>query len=416
MAKSTANDELQTLREENVRLMRENESLRSQMNTAARSKGRRTHHFWRAFTSAAMISLAGALLVAGNLLFWAGNTIINTDKYMAVVTPIIQNKEVQTALAQYTTDQLFSTVDVQQIIQDSLPPKAEFLAPTLSSQVEKSTLAALEKVLANEKFQDVWINGMRMSHEKLLAYVRSYEGNGTISLQDVYQQATAGLSDTKLAFLADKQLPAKVGSITVAEASWLPAAHTIVVNIGLYQALTTLLFLALSIGAIWVSSNRRRTTITLGVMFAAFMLVTLIGIRIMNMAIVNSIDTQYQPAVQEIVNALTQSLVVATRTILLLGVLTVIIAWMSGPYPAAAAIRRRSQLFLGGNVHGALFSHGENRFTLWIGAHKRILQWVLVILIAVIMLLVTLSPALVLVYALLMLVAVVVVELLAARR
>ena len=68
----------------------------------------------------------------------------------------------------------------------------------------------------------------------------------------------------------------------------------------------------------------------------------------------------------------------------------------------------------GGKAHQALFGKHENALTRFVGRGKRRLQLSLVTLIALIMLLIKLSPKLVILYGLLMLLAVIVTEILAA--
>ena len=85
------------------------------------------------------------LLITGNLLFWTGNTLVKTDRFTASVAPIIKNSAVQTAVADYTTTQLYNNVDVSQVITQALPPRAEFLASSITGQLKSYTNSSATK-------------------------------------------------------------------------------------------------------------------------------------------------------------------------------------------------------------------------------------------------------------------------------
>ena len=69
-------------------------------------------NIWKKIGAVASVIVATALLVAGNLLFWAGNTLIDPQRFNAVVSPLIASPEIQQALSRYTSEQLFARVDV----------------------------------------------------------------------------------------------------------------------------------------------------------------------------------------------------------------------------------------------------------------------------------------------------------------
>ncbi|HMH31244.1 MAG TPA: hypothetical protein VK534_02090 [Methylomirabilota bacterium] len=374
------------------------------------------HSPWRGLAVWTCAIIATAMLVAGNLLFWVGNTLVNTDRYVAAVGPLIQKPEIQTAIATYTTDQIFKTVNVEGIIKDNLPPRAVFLAPQLTTQAKTYTNKGIKGLLANQKVQDYWYKSLAKRHDALITFSKEYEGNGTIEVSDIYTQLSKQLSGTKLSFLAGKALPENVGSIKVATAGWLPIVHNVSKNIGLYQAITTLLFLGLSALAIVLSRRRRATAIALGIMFSLSMLVSLVAIKIAGGIAASEVALNYQTAVHVAYDTVLHSFVTQTTTILLLGLLLAAVAWLSGPYKSAEAVKSRIVTLLSGKLHKSLFGGHENGFTKWVAQYKRYLQWGSVLLISMVMLAVQLSPKLVAVYGLVILALALLIELLAADK
>jgi hypothetical protein len=370
---------------------------------------------WKSILAWACVSIATALLVVGNVFFWAGNTVVNTDKYVATVGPLIEKPEIRSGIAQYTTDKLFEAVDVSQYVQTALPPRADFLAPQLTGQLKAQTQKSLESLLASPKVKQYWYDSLARRHEALIKFSKSYEGNGTVEVSDIYNQLSKKLADTKLSFLAGKKLPASVGSIQVTTVGWLPALHKVANNIGLYQLVASVLFAGLSMLAIVLSKNRRRKIVQISLIFGATMFVSLVAVRIGRGIVVSHAAQTYQPAIQVAYSTVMRPLVVQTVTVLLASFLLGLLAWISGPYKIATAIRGRAQTLLSGNLHQAVFGQ-ENALTNWADRYKKQLQWGAVVVIGIIMLLVRLSPILILIYGLLILLIVLLIEFLAAPQ
>ncbi|MEK7599863.1 MAG: hypothetical protein AAB462_02420 [Patescibacteria group bacterium] len=405
--------DIKTLSKEIAALKSKVDKLETKL-TKSESKKRSRKFPWRSIASWLCIAIAAALLFVGNLAFWAGNTLVDTDRYVAAVGPLIQEPEIQSAIAGYTTTQLFNRVDVQGYVQSALPPRAEFLAPQLSLQLKTQTENSVKKLLATQKVQDYWYSSLAKRHEAIIGFSKAYQGNGTIEISDLYSHLSKRLSDTRLSFLADRQLPDKVGTIQVATVGWLPVVHKVSNNIGLYQAMATFLLISFSVGAVLLSSKRRRTVITLGFFFAGITLATLLATKIAGGIVASQLQPIYQSAAQVAYSTVFASFVTQTVTLLLISALIVLVAWLSGPYRSAALFKTRVTDLLSGRLRKSIFGTKENTFTLLVSRYKRQLQWTSVLLISLVMLLVQLSPKLIIVYGFLMLVCVLVVELLAA--
>ncbi len=407
------------LRKENADLKLQVAHLQSQLHTskkqAASSPQPQRHPFgWRKPVMWFSLALATALLVTGNLVFWAGNTLVDTNRYVAAVGPLIQKPEIQSAIASYTTTQIFNNVDVNSYVTSVLPPKAAFLAPQLTSQLRDYTQKTIQSTLQNPKVQSYWYSSLTKRHNAIITFSKSYEGNGTIEVSDIYSQLSQRLNGTNLSFLANKKLPPKVGSIQVATVGWLPVVHKLANKIGLYQFLTTVLFLGFSALTVLLARRKRRMLIQLTSVFAISMLVSLLSVSIAKGYVVHQVAPAYQSAVQVAYDTVLHGFVTQTVTILALAAFVVIVAWISGPYKSASLLKGRILRLLTGRLHQSLFGDHENGFTRLLGAHKRFVQWVSVLVIAIIMLVVQLSPKLIALYGLLMLVVVLLIELLAS--
>ena len=218
--KKTPASQLTELQVENEALKRELAQLRQSVakNTEPKSSTRGAN-IWKKIGAIASISVATALLVAGNLIFWAGNTIVDPQRFNAVVSPLIESPEIQQAMSKYTAAQIFQRVDVQQLLTDNLPERISFAAPALANQIQTATQSALVRVTQNESFQQAWNSGIESAHARFINFVQNYQGDGVIQISDVYNRLISQLSDTSLSFLSRVSLPEQVGSITLANAS-----------------------------------------------------------------------------------------------------------------------------------------------------------------------------------------------------
>ena len=82
----------------------------------------------RGVLAAVLVILFAILLPVTLTATWAHRTVVNTDAYVATITPIAASPEVQAAASRAITNQIYAALNPQQIIADALPPKAAPLA------------------------------------------------------------------------------------------------------------------------------------------------------------------------------------------------------------------------------------------------------------------------------------------------
>lgn len=413
MATNSNDRKLARLQAENKRLRAENKALRDKVKPAKQPVKR---SMLRPLAIILCIGFATALLVVGNLLFWTGNTIVKTDRFTEATAPIIKNSEVQSALAANATEKLFAQVDIDQITQDALPPRAAFLAPTLSEQIKQHTDDAIMKILQRPQFQERWNNSQERAHERFIGAVERHGSDGAIDISEVYADISQQLKDTRLSFLADKPLPAKVGQIEVVSGAWLTVLQRTIQNIDAWRTITLLLLLAVSALSVWLSRNRRKTVMTLAGFFAFSMFVTIVSLRIGREIVASNVDPQNAEAVRQAYMIFVNSLVVQTWTIFAASLLIAFVAWITGQSRSSQIARLKIDQFFSGKLHTAIFGDKENRFTLWLARHKRTLEWLIVAIAASLILFMRLTPTVLITQILVVVVVILIIEVLAAQQ
>lgn len=406
-AKRTTSQELKALKLENARLKR-------QLNSLQTSKVQNNR--WRTALIVLLAGTAGAIFISANLLFWTARTLVETDRYTEATKSLIQKPAVQKAIADKTTERIFAQINTEQLLEESLPPRVKFAAPTLSQQIENFTNKKAREITASERFQTVWVNTNANAHKRLITGLRDYKGDGTINISDVYNRLTDRLKDTKLSFLQNVRLPSSIGSIKVLDAPWLKQAHWLVVNLQTLRIVTIALFLVLTGLIVAVARQRRRVVVRLGLFYAVLMFTTLVSVRIARAVAVAQVDPIYQQAATEAYQAILNPFVIQTATLMTLGIVIALIAWLIGPSKLAQKIKQPFVALFEGKIHSALFGKKENRYTKWVRANKAILQAVVTTLAFISLLFVSISIANIFWLLIALLIAVSIIEVSAAKR
>jgi len=372
--------------------------------------------FFRSIVMAFLIAIAGAILLSGNMLFWAGNTIVNNDQFIKTTAPLIKNSEIQTAVAKYGTEQLFTNVDVQGYITKVLPPKAEFLAPTLTTQLKDDVNKGLQKSLAKPKVQTIWNKSLEKTHNLIIKGATNYKGNGTLDLGQLFTFMTNNLKDTKLAFLSEKSLPKNIGQIKLINAAWLPVVHNIVVNIKPFEAIMTLVFIILVCVVIIIAKNKRRIITKIGFLFSSLMLLTIVILRILSLYTENQISSDYQKAAIAAYQIVLKPFYIQTA-ILLVSFLTItIIAWLSDNSKSATKIKYILNNIISGKLHILIFGKKENKLTTYVGNNKKYIIWTIIILTTALLCVVKINLSIIIDYIIAALILILTVNILAANK
>ncbi len=412
MAKSPAELENQRLKSEIKHLAEENQRLREKIVPASATKN---SHFGRKVFATLFVIIAVTLLVVGNILFWAGNTVVKTDRYTDSVEPLIRQPAIQSAISSYATQQIFMSVDAEALTQEVLPPRAAFLAPTLADKLQENTQGTINKIVASQKFQNKWNDTQLNAHAKLITSIEQNGADGVLDMNEFYAQINDDLKNTRLAFLADKPLPPKVGSIKIVEGKSISTLHKFITNIDTWRTIAILMLIASSALAVWLSRMRRKTIIKIGLLSAVAMFITMLAVRIGRELIAGRVDQQYAAAASEAARTILYPLQVQSATLLAFGLLVAFIAWVSGPSKSAAKLTSKVQLLFGGKLHYALFST-ENSLTFWFGRHKRIMQWSIIVVLLTLLLIVRLTPEVLVIFSTIAIIWTLFIEVLSAPK
>lgn len=290
-----------------------------------------------------------ALLVVGTLLWivfgfaiWAQRQALDTENWVDTSGNLLENEDVRDAVGLYVVDQLFQSAEVEEQIEEVLPPELDRLAGPAASGLHEIARRNAPRVLGSAPALQVWERANEAAHSRLLALVEGDSDRDlSLDLKGLFEQIA---ESTGLPPEAVERLPANVSSLQIADGDRLETAREL---LDLFKTLVWVL-LILAVGtfaaAVALSPDRRRTLVTVGgcLMFAAIAVGA--ARRLAGEAVVEALaeSPNAQVAADDVWEIGTSLLRDAAQGAFLGGLLIVTGAWLTGPGRRATSMRRVS--------------------------------------------------------------------------
>ena len=134
------------------------------------------------------VVLATLLLVPAGVAYWGQRTINDGQRYVATVAPLVDDPEVQAAIATKISDAIQAQVDVDALLTDVFSgviedrPRLEALIGPLSGAVTGLIDSQVRNFIASDTFRDFWIAANTRAQQTLLAVLRG-DDSGAVSIQ-----------------------------------------------------------------------------------------------------------------------------------------------------------------------------------------------------------------------------------------
>jgi hypothetical protein len=416
MSEQQGPEDLEAVRAEVDRLKEEVEKLEAKPKKRARLR--------KVF---AVVFIVIAVLAASALTpgLWARRTVYNTNRYLAVVGPLASDPAIQEALARQLTQAVFTAVDIQSRVEAALAkraPKLEFIAGSITTSLQGFVQDQVQTLFASDQFQQFWINANTLLQQQVVAVldgkseVLTVQGNQVVFnylplLNQTLQQLSATLSAlfnrtitlptitpdtvpsqavTSLETALGVSLPDTFGSVTLFQSDELTSVQNAVSTFNKVLVLAIVLFILASALALVLSPRRRRTLLQL---VTALIVVVVLERRFaiaQASNVVSMAKPENQAAVQAIIGAFLSSLLLATKRILWVLFVVLIVAVVTAPYPWA--VRARAWVGDVGRAGvGAVRGAEVGPAAAWVGARRDALMLAGAIVAAMILLFASLS-------------------------
>lgn len=348
-------------------------------------EARPRRHRARSFLSALLIVVACVLAPLGAIAVWASDVVGDTDRYVATMAPLASNPDVQAALETRITDAVMQHIDIATLLGDVAPadrPRLEqalgALGGPITSGISDLVHSTTARFVTSPAFATIWTELNRRAHDAVdnaltgnsRSAVKLTDNAVTIDLAPVIDQVKQQLVGAGLSVAA--KIPEIHTSFTVVQSKDVGKIKTGFRLLQLMGNWLPVIALLLAAGGILLAAARRRALLATALGVAAAMAVLGIGLAVFRTVYLNALPPNVSSAAAGAVyDALIRFLRVGIRTVITLGVLVAVGAWLSGPNTWAVRVRTAWRSAIGAVRAGSGLPGGPvgpwvNRFKPWL--------------------------------------------------
>jgi hypothetical protein len=395
-------DDMDEAAEDLERLKRDREELERRVEELENRPERRRHA--RRIVSTILVVVSVLLFGVAVPGTWARRTLLDTNRYVATVTPIASDGAVQEYLARTVTQQVFDALDVEErlsVVLNERDPRLAFLAGPISNGVRGFVQDKLQAFLASDAFATYWEQANRFVHAQLIA---ALEGGGTtlavengkvvLNLLPLVNQGLQSISTivsdlvghpvtlpelsgdevpseaiSRVESALGIDLPDQFGTIVVYDSQDLAAVQDGVDLASRAIVALVLLFLVLAGIALWVSPRKRRTLVQLSAALAVILVIERRVAIAQGDALVDQAKPENQAAARAVIDQLLGSLLRYTGWLLAIAFVLLVVALVTGPYPWAVRLRDWAA-DLGGAASGTVRGREVGGAAAWVASHR----------------------------------------------
>ena len=310
---------------------------------------------WRNLVAWILVVLAFIMAIAAGPASWAHDYLMDTDRFVATVAPLIRDDAVAQAISGRAASKLVEELDVQDRLDRVLPEEITFIASPITNGVETLAQRTAKAILQSDQFYWLWEKLLRFSHSTAVAAVRgegalvvSQEGDIVLDIEDLLVELKARLVDAGLTFLEKVPVPADAGTVVLFTADELGMVQGIVNLLDTLNWILPALALLFLVAAVLISTDRRKFLMASGIALALAMAISLIGLNYGKNYLLDQIKVPANlTAAQVVWTGVVHNLVQILAGILALGVVVSVGAAVAGPYRWAVWLRTKTSHLFG---------------------------------------------------------------------
>jgi hypothetical protein len=229
-----------------------------------------------------LIGLAAIIAIVSMFSVWLRTQLLDTDEWVDLSGELLQEIEIQEALADYLVEAVYEETDVVGALEEQLPPDLEGLAAVAAGALRGPLTDGVEKLLASDQVLELWESANRIAHQTLVNVLRDETteavstsgGEIALDLKPIVSEVaqTLGLSGSRVA-----ELPEDAGRIVIFESDELADIQEAVEVFDFLAWLLAVLVVALYALAVYLARGRRMAVLrNVGWSLAAVGLIVLI--------------------------------------------------------------------------------------------------------------------------------------------
>ncbi|MEV6007488.1 hypothetical protein AB0M29_11830 [Streptomyces sp. NPDC051976] len=306
--------------------------------------GARPRHRWRSFWSAVLITLAAVLAPLSAVAVWVADLVGNTDRYVATMAPLARDPNVRTAIANRVTNAVVERVDLDKLLAQVTPadrPQIDkalgALKGPINSALKDLVHSTVSAFVSSDAFAKIWKEANRRAHATMVdaltgsndSAVQLKNNTVTIDLAPVVDQVKQRLVDQGLT-LASK-IPEVHTDFVLVKSDQIGKAKTGFRALQLVGAWLPIIAVILAGIGVWLARRRRRALVAAALGIAAGAIVLDIILALFRTFYIDHLPpTVYDPAAEAVYDQVVRFLRASVRTVVTLGVVVALGAWLSG--------------------------------------------------------------------------------------
>jgi hypothetical protein len=316
--------------------------------------------------SIVLIVLGCILAPVAVLGVWAGNQVSDTGRWVATVEPLIHDPAIQNVLTDKITNEITSQLNLNGIISQAATetgarglPRISSLLTTFGPQITSSVTgfihSTVHTVITSQAMANAWVQVNTVAHQALVKVLSGQGGgaittsNGQIVLNLGPLIAVAKQDLVARGFSLANSIPDITPKFALFEAKNLGQAQSGYRLITRLKIVLPILVLVLLGAGVYVARGHRRALVGAGLGFAASMLVLGAALAIFRSVYLNSVPNSVLPsdAAATLFDTFVRFIKDALRTLLVVGLVVAVAAFLTGPSVTAVGTRRACASGLG---------------------------------------------------------------------
>ncbi|MGW1721852.1 hypothetical protein ACWCQK_02820 [Streptomyces sp. NPDC002306] len=321
---------------------------------AGRAAPRRRRHPVRSLVATVLVVLGCLLAPLGVVAAWADAIVGDTDRYVETVAPLASDPDIQNAVADRVTAVVTRHLDLPKLLEGVAPEQRPLLEKALGAlggslegAVGSFVHDKAREVVASAAFDRIWTDANRRIHSSLDKALTGRGGGAveltddavTVDLAPVVDQVKQRLVDSGMTVAG--KIPQVHTDITVVRSDEIGKVKTYVRLLQIAGLWLPVIAVLLVVAGILLSAHRRRTLIVAALCFAFATLLLGVALTVFRVVYLDALPRDVsQPAAATVYDALTRFLRTSVRTVVALGVVVAVAAWLTGPGRHARLVRQ----------------------------------------------------------------------------
>ena len=304
---------------------------------------------WRTMVAWVLLILGIILTPITVIGVWTRNQLLDTDRYVATITPLASDPAIQKAIATSVSQNIFADNRVSDALQEKLPDSLDFLASPASTALQQATYKITLKAVEDKKFETVWIQANRVAHKSLenvltgdgKITVNTKHGEIALDLTPLYEQVSKKLEKTSFGVTSKLPFSLLPTDFVFARSDGLVTAQGATKALNSAANILPWLVLALFAGSIAAAKDRRKGAFRVGLGLVVVSLLLAAALSLGRSGYVNAAATTPtgQAAQTSVYNITLRFLFMINRIVMLFGLVVAITAGVLGDSRAAIKIR-----------------------------------------------------------------------------